>query len=201
MGGPVTGPFPAAGRRPMLDRMADQPLIVFVASYAEVADADADYEAVRALHKEGDLGHVSAAVLQKGPDGKLKIHRHDTTAKHLAWGGAFVGALVGILVPPLGLAWLAGAAVEGAVLAGVGGVAGHYWHNIPKADLKEMSDLLEDGEAALVVVAVDKVEQELEAVTAHAVRKVAKKLEKGDLDGAYEEALKGAAEVDAIAES
>jgi len=175
-------------------------MIIFVGAYSNVADAEADYQAVRALHKEGELGHVSAAVLTKGADGKLKMHRHDTTAKHLAWGGAVVGGLIGILVPPLGLAWLGGAAVDGAVLAGVGGVAGHYWHNIPKAELNEMSDLLESGEAALVVVAVDKIEEEVEAVTAHAVRKVTKKLEKGDVDGAYDAAVKGAAEVDAIVE-
>jgi len=173
-------------------------MIIFVGAYSDVADAEADYQAVKALHKEGDLGHVSAAVLTKDADGKLKMHRHDTTAKHLAWGGAVVGGLIGILAPPLGLAWLGGAAVDGAVLAGVGGVAGHYWHNIPKAELKEMSDLLESGEAALVVVAVDRVQEEIDAVTAHAVRKVAKKLDKGDVDGAYEEAVKGATEVDAI---
>ena len=180
--------------------MADQPLIIFVASYSDVDDAEADYQAVRALHKEGDLGHVSAAVLTNGTDGKLKIHRHDTTAKHLAWGGAVVGGLIGILVPPLGFAWLAGAALDGVVLAGVGGVVGHYWHNIPKADLQEMSDLLDAGEAALVVVAVDKVQEEVEAVVVHAVRKVSKKLDKGDIEGAYDEAAKAAAEVYAITE-
>lgn len=173
-------------------------MIIFVGAYSDVEDAETDYQAVRALHKVGDLGHVSAAVLTKDADGKLEIHRHDTTAKHLAWGGAVVGGLIGILVPPLGLAWLAGAAVDGAVLAGVGGVAGHYWRNIPKADLKDMGDLLEAGDAALVVVAVDKLQEEIDAVTAHAVRKVAKKLEKGDVDGAYDQAAKAAADVDAI---
>jgi uncharacterized membrane protein len=181
--------------------MPDRPLIIFVASYADVAGAEADYDAVRALHKAGDLGHVAAAVVTKGTDGKLKIHRHDTTAKHLAWGGALVGGLIGVLVPPLGFAWLAGAAIDGVVLAGAGGVVGHYWHNIPKADLQEMSDLLDAGEAGLVVVAVDKIEEEIEAVVVHAVRKVTKKLEKGDVEGAYTEAAKAAAEVDAITES
>jgi uncharacterized membrane protein len=85
--------------------MPDRPLIIFVASYADIAGAEADYDAVRALHKAGDLGHVAAAIVIKGTDGKLKIHRHDTTAKHLAWGGALAGGLIGVLVPPLGFAW------------------------------------------------------------------------------------------------
>jgi hypothetical protein len=32
-------------------------------------------------------------------------------------------------------------------------IAGHFWHDIPRAQLRRMSDLLEAGQAALVVVA------------------------------------------------
>ena len=39
--------------------------------------------------------------------------------------------------------------------AGVGGIVGYFWHNIPKRQLQRMSDLLESGQAALVVVALD----------------------------------------------
>lgn len=179
--------------------MEDQPLILFVASYDSLADAEADYRAVMGMHKEGDLGHVAAAVVSKDDKGKLKVRRHDTTAKHLAWGGALVGGLLGALVPPLGFAWLAGAVVDGAVLAGVGGVVGHYWENIPKADLEELGETLQAGDAALVVVAVDKALQQVEAVVERASRKVSKKLEHGDLEGAYTEAQKGASKVEDIA--
>lgn len=172
--------------------MPDKPTILLVATYDGLEDAETDYRAVMGLHKAGQLGHVSAAVLTKGDDGKLKVHRHDTTAKHLVFGGAFVGGLIGALVPPLGLAWLAGAAVDGAVLAGVGGAVGHFWEQIPRSELDELGAALEEGQSALVVVAVDKQLERIEAVTEHAARKVAKRLEKGDLEGAYEAAARAA---------
>lgn len=177
--------------------MPNKPTVLLVATYDGLADAEADYRGVMDLHKAGQLGHVSAAVLTKDEDGKLKVHRHDTTAKHLAWGGAFVGGLIGALVPPLGLAWLAGAAVDGAVLAGVGGAVGHFWENIPKSDLAEFGAALDQGQSALVVVAVDKELERIEAATERAVRRVAKKLEKGDLEGAYEAAAKAAGAAEA----
>ena len=38
--------------------------------------------------------------------------------------------------------------------AGVGVIADHFWHDIPREQLRQMSDLLEAGQSALVVVAV-----------------------------------------------
>lgn len=188
--------------------MADpKPMVVLVATYPSVADAEADYKAVMALHKEGDLGHVAAAVLTKDDKGKLKISRHDTTAKHLAWGGLIVGALIGVTLPWLGAVFIMGsvlggvvlsAGVDGAVLAGFGGLMGHFYKQISKEDLRQMGDLLESGEAGLTVVAVDKKAEEVEAMLAKADRKIVRKLDDGDVDAAYKESLEAAAKIEKI---
>lgn len=187
--------------------MADKPMVVLIATYPSIEDAEVDYKAVMALHKEGDLGHVSAGIVTHDDKGKIKIHRHDTTAKHLAWGGLIVGGLLGALFPPLGAVFLAGsllggaalaATVSGAVLAGFGGLVGHFWHQIPKDDLRAMGDLLEGSEAGLAVVAVDKKAEEIEAVLTKADRKIVKKLEAGDVDAAYDEAVEAAKKMDKI---
>ena len=75
--------------------------------------------------------------------------RHDTTAKHLAWGGVIVGATLGVLFPPLGYAALAGGALDAAVLGTAGGLSGHLWKAIPRDDLRELGGILEAGQAAL----------------------------------------------------
>ncbi len=185
--------------------MADKPMVVLVATYPNVEAAEADYKAVMALHKEGDLGHVSAGIVTKDAEGKLKIHRHNTTAKHLAWGGFAVGALLAVLNPPLATVMLAGSAITigsaaatAGVTAGFGGLIGHFWHQIPKDDLRAMGDMLEAGEAGLVVVAVDKKAAELEAVVEKADRKIVKHLEDGDVDKAYDEAVKAAEKMEKI---
>jgi hypothetical protein len=41
------------------------------------------------------------------------MDRHDTTAKHLAWGGVAMGAFLGVLAPPIGLAFLTGGLAAG----------------------------------------------------------------------------------------
>jgi len=178
--------------------MSEQNMILLVASYSDVADAELDWEAIKALHQEGELGHVSAGIVTKQADGTLTLKRHDTTAKHLAWGGVLVGAALGVIFPPLGLAALAGGAVGAAVLGTVGGLTGHLWRAVPRDDLRELGDLLAVGDAALLVVAVDKVQDEIDAVITHAENKAAKKLEKGDTDGALDALTRGAETVDAL---
>jgi len=176
-------------------------MILSVCTYSNVTDALTDFDSIMSMHREGELGHVAAAILSRDDQGKLHIHRHDTTAKHLAWGGALVGGLVGILYPPLGAVLLTGSitggmftagAVDAAVLAGAGGVIGHYWHNIPKQDLRAMSDLIDSGQAALVVVAVDKQEAEIDRAINRAEKRITKRLENGDVEGAYNEAVESA---------
>lgn len=178
--------------------MADKPMILCVATYDRVDEAQTDFMNVMAVHKTGDLGHVAAAVLEKNPQGTLTVKRHDTTAKHLAWGGALAGGLVGVLYPPLGAVMLSGSFVGGmavagaadaATLAGAGGIIGHYWHNISKKDLREMTDVLESGQAALVVVAVEKQPTDIESAITKATRKVSAKIDQGDVEQAYQQAV------------
>lgn len=181
--------------------MADAPTIVLVATYSSVYDAQNDHDSVLAMHKKGDLGHVASAVLNKGEKGDLEIYRYDTTSKHLAWTGAIIGGLLGVLVPPLGAAAVAssvigsmsaGAVLQAGVLAGFGGIVGHFWRNIPKKDLRELGDMLEDCDAALVVAAVDKHQADLEGAI-HCACSVAVKTVEGSLEDAFLEAAKAAA--------
>jgi uncharacterized membrane protein len=178
--------------------VSDKPTIVVVATYDDVEDAKTDYEALLDSHKEGDVGHLAVGILSKDEDGTIHVHRHDTTAKHLAWGGAAVGAFLAVLVPPVGFTLLS-SAVVGGTMAGAGGLVGHFWHNIPKKDLRELADALDDGTAALVAVGVDKQQEEIDKVLTHAAKRVDKKLDKGDLEGAYEAAVAGELKAEEVA--
>ncbi|MDR3687712.1 MAG: hypothetical protein P4L93_12240 [Coriobacteriia bacterium] len=185
--------------------MAETSTIVGVATYSSVYDAQNDQESVLALHKHGDLGHVASAVVNKGVHGDLEIYRYDTTSKHLALTGAIIGGLLGVLVPPLGAAAVssaligsmsAGAALEAGALAGVGGIVGHFWRNIPKKDLRELGDMLENCDAALVVAAVDKHRTDLESALHCACSVAVKEVGGGRLEDAFEEAARAAVSAD-----
>ena len=115
-----------------------------------------DFDRVMAAKNCGAFDHVAVAVITKGADGQVEIERHDSTAKHLAWGGALIGGAMFVVAPPLAPTALGlGGGASAAGLAGAGGIAGHFWHNIPKDTLREMSDTLEAGDSGLVIVAVN----------------------------------------------
>lgn len=169
--------------------MAYTPSVLAVAIYPDKAAAERDFNAVWGLHHEGELDHVAAAVVVKTADGDLKMDRHDTTAKHLAWGGAVLGGALAVVAAPIALVPLSVIAVDGGVLAGAGGIIGHFHKNIPKRDAREMSDLLESGEAGLVIVAVDKKGTDVEPVLQHATKKFVRQIDQSDFEAAYNHAL------------
>ena len=74
-------------------------LIVLGASYDSVADAELDYETVKALYEEAGVGHTfDAAVLERGDDGKIKVvDKHEASTRHGAWTGLAIGALAAVL--------------------------------------------------------------------------------------------------------
>ncbi len=103
--------------------------------------------------------------------------------RHSGWGGAAAGAVVGILFPP---AILGSALVGGAV----GAASGHICRGISRSDVKELGDLIDSGEAALLVVGASTLEQALDQAGLKAEKQVAKQLDvsTADVDAAVKEA-------------
>jgi len=103
--------------------------------------------------------------------------------RHGGWGGAAVGAVVGILFPP---AIIGAAAVGGAA----GAISGHLWRGMSRADVKEFGDVIDAGQAALVVVGASTIEDALNKAGLRAEKQVAKDLDVSpkDVDKAVQEA-------------
>jgi len=137
--------------------MADTPdaLFVLAASYASVDDAVNDYEAVKALYREVRTSDdFDAAVIAKDDEGKVEIvKKHEQPTRHgaargLGWGLA-AGAVVA-LFPPVGI--VGALAVGGGAGAAIGAVSGHVSGGMPRDDLKELGEVLDEGHAGLIVV-------------------------------------------------
>jgi uncharacterized membrane protein len=103
---------------------APDTMMVLAASYPDVASAEADYEAVKALYYEIRTSHdFDAAVISRDEDGKVHVvKKHEQPTRHgaahgLGWGLA-VGAVCAIF-PAVGL--LGGLAVGGGAGAAIGG--------------------------------------------------------------------------------
>src|SRR6478752_1563409 len=150
--------------------MAIDTLLVYVGSYASVADAESDYELVKDLHTEaGLIDAYDAAVVERGDYGKVKIvKKHETPTRVGGVLGGGVGLATGLVVvlfpfAAVGGGLLVGTAAGGAIL---GAVAGHAAAGMSRNDLKELGEHLDTGQAGLVVVAVSdmgaKVERAME---------------------------------------
>jgi uncharacterized membrane protein len=150
--------------------MSGRPVFLYAAIYDDIAEAEADYDAVFDLHAVGAIGTFDSAIVEKGDDGKVHVHKTEKPTQHGAWTGAGVGALVGILFPPA----LIGSAVVGAA---AGGVLGHLSKGISRGDLKELGDELEAGNAAVIVIGESKIEEQLEKAIARANKVIEKQIE------------------------
>ena len=73
----------------------------FFGTYPDEVAARADYDVVKDLHAAGAVGTYDASVVTKDSSGTVHVDKDEMSTRHGAWGGAAVGALVGILFPPL----------------------------------------------------------------------------------------------------
>ncbi|HEY2550578.1 MAG TPA: DUF1269 domain-containing protein [Streptosporangiaceae bacterium] len=143
-------------------------VFIYVGTYRDETQARDDYQVVKELHSAGAVGTYDAAVVTKD-DGKVHVNKDELATRHGAWGGAAVGAAIGILFPPA----VIGTAIAGAA---VGGVGGHLWRGMSRSDVKELGEIIDDGQAALVVVGESKLEQALDRASLKAEKKIAKEL-------------------------
>ncbi|MFN8112328.1 MAG: DUF1269 domain-containing protein [Solirubrobacterales bacterium] len=149
--------------------MADRPVFLYAAVYDDIADAEADYEAVFELHAAGLVGTFDSAVIEK-EDGKVRVHKTEKPTQHGAWTGIAVGALAGILFPPS----IIGTAIAGGV---AGGVIGHLWKGMSRSDLKELGEAMDDGNAALIVIGESKVDEQIEKAVKRAKKVIQKQID------------------------
>src|SRR4051794_10322394 len=171
--------------------MAIDTLMAYVGVYDDVADAEADYDLVKDLHREANLiDAYDAAVIERRADGKAKIvKKHETPTRVGGVMGAGVGLATGLVVAlfpfaAVGGGLLAGTAAGGAVL---GAVAGHAAAGMSRDDLKQLGEHLDTGQAGLVVVAVSDMNAKVEQAMQRATRIQQKQLE-ADVDALEQDA-------------
>ncbi|MFF4536705.1 DUF1269 domain-containing protein [Streptomyces aureus] len=158
-------------------------VFIYIGTYPNEAAARADYDIVKDLHAIGAVGNYDASVVTKDDKGKVHVNKDETATRHGAWSGAGVGALVGLLFPPA----IIGTAAVGAA---VGGVSGHLWRGMSRSDVKEFGEIIDAGQAALVIVGESTIAQAVEKAELKAEKKVAKELDVSskDIDEAVREA-------------
>src|SRR5690606_33640516 len=150
----------------------------FLGVYDDVADAEADYEAVKLLHTEANLiDAYDAAVVERKEGGKVKIvKKHETPTRVGGVLGGGVGLATGLVIALFPAAAIGGGLILGTTAGGalLGSLAGHAAAGMSRKDLKEAGEALDEGTAGLVVVGVSDMQSKIE----HAMKKARKVEEK-----------------------
>ena len=150
--------------------MSDNPVFLYAGEYESVEDAKADLEALKELHREHVVGTYDAAVVAKNEEGKVEIvDKIEKPTQHGGWAGLAVGAAIGLIFPP-------GILLGGLVGAGAGALIGHLEGGMSRQDVKEVGEMLDDSEAALIVVGEATIEQGVEEATERAKRELKKEI-------------------------
>jgi uncharacterized membrane protein len=150
--------------------MADKPVFLFLGVYGNPVDATADLELVRELHASGVIGTYDAGIAVKQVDGSVTVEKHEKPTQHGAWTGIAVGAVLGIIFPPS----IIGTAAVGGL---AGGLIGHFWKGMSRKDVTELGEALDAGEALLIVVGRDKLEDALKKAGLKAQKQVEKQID------------------------
>lgn len=125
-------------------------VVVYVATYARLEDARADFVAVTGLYAGGVVRTDDTTVIGTNLDGKLRI----VTAEHpdagKAWIGLGAGELAGLFTPPF-LLW------EDPPPAG-GETMGSFWRGLSGHDARIIAKMLHHSPAALIVVSQSEIQ-------------------------------------------
>jgi uncharacterized membrane protein len=161
----------------------EEGMFLYIGTYPSETAARTDYDLVKDLHAVDAIGTYDAAVVTKDAKGKVHVNKDEMATRHGGWGGAAAGAVVGMLFPP---ALLGSALVGGAI----GAASGHLWRGLSRSDVKELGDLIDAGQAALLVVGASTLEKALDEAGLSAEESVAKQLDvsTADVDAAVKDA-------------
>ena len=165
----------------------DETTLIFVATYGNEDDAQADYEVVKELYAADAIGNFDAAVIRKDADGKVHVNKDETATRKGAWGGAAVGAVVGVLFPPSILA-------TAGVGALAGGLGGHFLKGLSRKEVKELGEQLDSGEVALLVVGDWQLDKAIDKAFSRAIKKMDREvnsLERQQLEADYAAMMSG----------
>jgi uncharacterized membrane protein len=152
--------------------MADKDqVIVFAGTYGSLHEAELDFQTIKDLQKEKLVGKYEAVVFTKQDDGSVKIIDTDNNSRRKGLKiGVAAGAVVGILFPP---SLVVGALAGG----GLGLLTSHFAKGLKRGEVKELGELLDEGQAGIVFVGVVDPHQSIDHLLTHALMSMTKQVD------------------------
>jgi hypothetical protein len=155
----------------------DAPLSLVAAGYSTRGSALQDFTALWGSRFDGDFHHTSIALLGRDTRRELRVERHNSTAKHLVWGGALLGGALVVVAPTTGVGMLAAVGMTGA-----GAIIDHLRHHGDARELCAIADLLDESDWGVVAVLVNRCGEVMTPLLARADRRRSMDMPWGDLE-------------------
>ena len=167
--------------------MANENLALYVASYADAAAAEADFQALKDAESAQDFAVLGAVVASRDDAGQVTVDEHGAASPV---GGSTVlgaagGLAVGLFAPPLLLATALGAGIG----AGIGALKKRHDEKQLGVDIEEY---LPPGSSAVIVVVDDTYLDRVDKALTKSTKKINKAVDSGD----YEQLTKALQEAD-----
>jgi uncharacterized membrane protein len=140
-------------------------LTTTIAAYSDLSEAEEDWISLESAASAGSVDLADAALIEREPDGTIDvIHRQS----HHGWGkGAAAGAIVGVLFPPSIIA-------STAIGAGGGALIARMNRSLDRGDIKDLGEVMDSGEIALVALAHEESTAMLIDLLSHASNKASR---------------------------
>jgi hypothetical protein len=146
--------------------MSEQRIVVAVGSYTSTGSAEQDVHTIARAQADG--AGLAVAMVEKGPHGELALACTSCDTTLPTWSDAVLGSALTVIAAPVGIEVLSRLVPDRATWDEVGAMVGHFWHNLPRAEIHTMSNMLEARQAALVVIGVNEAEAGVGALLARA---------------------------------
>ncbi|MGZ4662134.1 MAG: DUF1269 domain-containing protein [Arthrobacter sp.] len=155
-------------------------VFIYVGTYPSEAAANEDMKLLRDLKGEGSY---DTAVIRQDDKGKVHVKKRESAVSHGFMGGMAAGGALAVIFP---VGFIAGATIGDVS----GAVIGHFRRGLKRSDVKELADIIDPGQAAILVVGERKVEPLLKRTNLQPTKHVTKDVDVSskDIKNAIEEA-------------
>jgi uncharacterized membrane protein len=145
-------------------------LLIYIGTYRTEVAARRDYKIMHRLFRNGALANYEAAIVTREAAGKIHVSRYKMSTRVGVWIGGILGVIVGVFASPFII-------VTALLGTAIGGVSGHRWRHLSRADITKLVEIIDQGMAAvLLVVGVPVLDQRLEEAEltpeAHVFKKI-----------------------------
>ena len=165
-----------------MSKGSDVPVDLYIAAYGDPDSAQADFDALKELVRDGVIFVDAAVLISRDAEGKITVKENAHEVAKGGMVGSLGGLVLGLIFPP---GVIAATVVGAAAGAGIGGLMSHHREHEIKKDVERV---LPPGTSGIVAVFDEVWVMQVEKALAKAEKIDKEKIDRDSVDQAKEAA-------------